>query len=613
MPPPGRASRGRPRRHPRPPRPSGSSYASSSRSADRSLVCWIRSGGRSWGRRAGRACSSISIHLRGSSWPGGESHRKGALLVLPQAIRVGRGCGSARAVGQPLACAPVSAVTSPPPQRTALFDRHAAAGAKLVEFAGWEMPVQYERRAPGAHGGARGVRDLRRLAHGPDRDLRAPARSRCCSGCSPTTSPKIPVGGAQYGVLCREDGGVLDDLFSYRLDADRYLTVTNAANHERDLEWFRAHARASSPARRGRRPHRRLRDARRAGPARARDRAGDRRRAAAGAHDRRRRSGSRAPRRSSAAPATPARTASSCCSRPATRRRCGTSSCAAAPRRPAWPRATRCAWRPAFPSTATSSRPSAGRSRRGSAGAARRTRASSAPTRCAPCAQRGPAERLVAFALDGPGIARQGNPIAGGGVVTSGTLSPCLEVGIGHGLRAGRARRGRHAPGDRRAWQACAAAVVRGASRSYRQRDRRAVHARKGRRWRRPATRRTCCTTPSTTGRASTRPSRGDARHHLVRPGRARRGRLLRAARGRHALTKDEPYAEVESVKAVSTCRAAVGRGRRGQRRARRATPARSTRTPTARAGWSGSACPIPPRATALLDAEAYARHASAG
>ena len=53
---------------------------------------------------------------------------------------------------------------------------------------------------------------------------------------------KIQVGGAQYSCLCREDGGVLDDLFTYRLGDDRYLTVTNAANHERDLEWFEAHA-----------------------------------------------------------------------------------------------------------------------------------------------------------------------------------------------------------------------------------------------------------------------------------------------------------------------------------------------------------------------------------
>jgi aminomethyltransferase len=53
---------------------------------------------------------------------------------------------------------------------------------------------------------------------------------------------RIAVGGAQYSVLCREDGGVLDDLFTYRLAEDRYLTVTNASNHERDLAWMRAHA-----------------------------------------------------------------------------------------------------------------------------------------------------------------------------------------------------------------------------------------------------------------------------------------------------------------------------------------------------------------------------------
>jgi aminomethyltransferase len=55
---------------------------------------------------------------------------------------------------------------------------------------------------------------------------------------------KIPVGGAQYSVLCRDDGGVLDDLFTYRLDENRFLTVTNAANHERDFAWFARHAAA---------------------------------------------------------------------------------------------------------------------------------------------------------------------------------------------------------------------------------------------------------------------------------------------------------------------------------------------------------------------------------
>ena len=53
---------------------------------------------------------------------------------------------------------------------------------------------------------------------------------------------KIADRGAQYSVLCREDGGVLDDLFTYRLAPDRFLTVTNAANHERDYDWFARHA-----------------------------------------------------------------------------------------------------------------------------------------------------------------------------------------------------------------------------------------------------------------------------------------------------------------------------------------------------------------------------------
>ena len=53
---------------------------------------------------------------------------------------------------------------------------------------------------------------------------------------------KIAEDGAQYSVLCKDDGGVLDDLFSYRLGPDRFLTVTNASNHEKDLAWFKRHA-----------------------------------------------------------------------------------------------------------------------------------------------------------------------------------------------------------------------------------------------------------------------------------------------------------------------------------------------------------------------------------
>ena len=52
---------------------------------------------------------------------------------------------------------------------------------------------------------------------------------------------RLPEGGAQYSVLCREDGGVLDDVFTYRLADCEFLTITNAANHEKDLNWMRSH------------------------------------------------------------------------------------------------------------------------------------------------------------------------------------------------------------------------------------------------------------------------------------------------------------------------------------------------------------------------------------
>ena len=135
-------------------------------------------------------------------------------------------------------------MSTPPPRRTALVDRHAAAGAKLVPFAGWEMPIHYADGIRAEHVAVRtraGVFDVSHMGeietHGPD----APAfLQRVLSN----DVEKLAVGGAQYSVMCREDGGVLDDLFTYRLAPDRYLTVTNAANHEKDLAWFRAQAEA---------------------------------------------------------------------------------------------------------------------------------------------------------------------------------------------------------------------------------------------------------------------------------------------------------------------------------------------------------------------------------
>jgi aminomethyltransferase len=125
-------------------------------------------------------------------------------------------------------------------RRTPLFEQHVAAGARLVPFAGWEMPVQYEG-VSGEHLAVRSACGVFDVSHMGEIETEGPGALGLLQRLLSNDVAKVEVGGAQYSVLCREDGGVLDDLFTYRLGDARYLTVTNAANHERDLAWFRGH------------------------------------------------------------------------------------------------------------------------------------------------------------------------------------------------------------------------------------------------------------------------------------------------------------------------------------------------------------------------------------
>jgi aminomethyltransferase len=126
-------------------------------------------------------------------------------------------------------------------RRTALFDRHREAGARLVPFAGWEMPVQY-RGVKEEHLAVRTNAGVFDVSHMGEIETCGPQATELLQRLLSNDLRRLPEGGAQYSVLCREDGGVLDDLFTYRLAEEVYLTVTNAANHERDLEWFQRHA-----------------------------------------------------------------------------------------------------------------------------------------------------------------------------------------------------------------------------------------------------------------------------------------------------------------------------------------------------------------------------------
>src|SRR3954466_1618876 len=126
-------------------------------------------------------------------------------------------------------------------KRTPLHDRHVAAGAKMVPFAGWEMPVQYAG-IKDEHLTVRSSAGVFDVSHMGEIETTGPDAEAFLQRILSNDVSKIAEGGAQYSVLCKEDGGVLDDLFSYRLGPERFLTVTNASNHDKDLAWFQKQA-----------------------------------------------------------------------------------------------------------------------------------------------------------------------------------------------------------------------------------------------------------------------------------------------------------------------------------------------------------------------------------
>jgi len=121
--------------------------------------------------------------------------------------------------------------------RTPLYDQHLELGARMVPFAGWEMPVQYEGIRE-EHSAVRRHVGMFDVSHMGEVEVEGPGALSFLQRVLSNDVAKIQVGGAQYSCLCQEDGGVLDDLFVYRLGGDRFLIVTNASNHQSDLEWL---------------------------------------------------------------------------------------------------------------------------------------------------------------------------------------------------------------------------------------------------------------------------------------------------------------------------------------------------------------------------------------
>jgi len=122
-------------------------------------------------------------------------------------------------------------------RQTPLHEQHVLQGGKLVPFAGWEMPVTYEGVRE-EHTAVRTHAGMFDVSHMGEVEIEGPGALAFLQRVLSNDVAAVEVGGAQYSCLCREDGGVLDDLFAYRLGGDRFLLVTNAANHEADLAWL---------------------------------------------------------------------------------------------------------------------------------------------------------------------------------------------------------------------------------------------------------------------------------------------------------------------------------------------------------------------------------------
>ena len=133
------------------------------------------------------------------------------------------------------ACAPADA----PPRRTPLYAEHRRLGARMVPFAGWEMPVWYTSIAE-EHATVRNAAGLFDLAHMGVLEVVGEGATRFLDLVSTNHVAALDVGKAQYSYLLDPDGRVLDDILVYRREGERYMVVVNASNAEKVLSWLEA-------------------------------------------------------------------------------------------------------------------------------------------------------------------------------------------------------------------------------------------------------------------------------------------------------------------------------------------------------------------------------------
>jgi glycine cleavage system T protein (aminomethyltransferase) len=123
-------------------------------------------------------------------------------------------------------------------QRTPVHDRHVALGARMVPFAGWDMPVQYEGVIPEVRA-VRGDCGVFDVSHMGELEVEGPRATDLLQATLSNDLARLEPGDAQYTLLTNEHGGIVDDLIVYKLDQFRYLLIVNASNRDADYGWLK--------------------------------------------------------------------------------------------------------------------------------------------------------------------------------------------------------------------------------------------------------------------------------------------------------------------------------------------------------------------------------------
>ena len=123
-------------------------------------------------------------------------------------------------------------------RETPLHDRHVALGARMVPFAGWEMPVQYAGVIP-EHLAVRNDCGAFDVSHMGEIEIEGPRARELLQSLLSNDLDRIEPGQAQYTLLTNERGGIVDDLIVYELDPFRFLLIVNASNRDADFRWLK--------------------------------------------------------------------------------------------------------------------------------------------------------------------------------------------------------------------------------------------------------------------------------------------------------------------------------------------------------------------------------------